>query len=255
MNRNRIDIKRSTLYLLIIPAMLLMISSCSTQNMMHRNAMAKDTAWASHDPGYQYHIRKDDKISVSLWNNDDMSVGSVYGIYNSNEVYGKWLLVDGDGNIQVPQLGPVHVKDSTVMQARSELVRLYAKWVKDPVVDVKVLNKEVNMMGELKTPGKYVVEKDYNTLLDMVSRAGDFDFYADRKHVTVIRNANYTPQKIVIDLKNVDPAFAKNVQIYPGDVVYVPSRKGKVWDKRSGSIIVPIATLISSIVLINSLTK
>lgn len=231
------------------------LPSCTTPNMMKSSAIPKDTMWKHRDVTYEYRIRKDDKISVSLWNHDDMSVGSVYGIYNSNEVYGKWLLVDANGDITIPQLGSVHVQDSTVIQVRELLKTHYGRWVKDPIVEVKVLNKEVNVIGEVKTPGKYVVEKDYNTLMDVISKAGDFDFYADKKKVTVIRNVNYAPTKVVVNLKNVDPAFCKNVQIYPGDMVYVPSRRGKMWDKRSGSIIVPIATIISSAVLINSLAK
>ncbi len=239
----------------IIALMAIVLTGCGTSNIMRHSAIASDTAWYVHNPSYQYRIHKDDKISISLWNHDDMSVGSEYGIYNSNEVYGKWLLVDAAGNIQVPQLGAVHVQDSTVIQVKEALRQQYSKWVTDPIVDVKVLNKEITVLGEVKTPGRYVVEKDYNTLLDMVSKAGDFDFYANRKRVTVIRNINYQPQRVVVNLQKADPAFLKNVQVYPGDMIYVPSRKGKVWDKRSGSIIIPIATIISSAVLINTLAK
>jgi len=130
---------------------------------------------------YEYKIRKDDKISISFWGNDDLSVGSIYGIYNSNEVYGKWLLVDARGNITMPRIGNFHVENLTVMQAEDSLVSIFKKWVLNPVIEVKVLNKEIVILGELRNPGKYTVEKDNNTLLDIVALAGGYDFYANLK--------------------------------------------------------------------------
>ena len=238
-----------------ISFLLLVLTSCHTQNMMSKTAMATDTSAFSRNPAYEYTIRKDDKISLSIWSHDDMSVGSVYGIYNSNEVYGKWLLVDVNGNITVPKLGDIHIEGLTVLEAEKLLRDRYSEWIVKPVIEVKVLNKEITVMGELKTPGKYLLERDNNTLLDIISKAGDFDFYADKRHVQVVRTVNGTPQKVVINLTQSSADFRENIQVYPGDIIYVPSRKGKNWDKRSGSIVVPIATIISSAVLISTLAK
>lgn len=235
--------------------MLSIISSCATQNMLHSTKICNDPAAFRNNPEYQYVIHKDDKISLSIWDHDDMSVGSVYGIYNSNEVYGKWLLVDAAGNITVPKLGEVHVEGMTIHEAEEQLTTRYKKWIVNPVIAVKVLNKEVTVMGELKTPGKYQLDKDYNTLLDVISKAGDFDFYANRKKVQVVRQIEGQSRTIQVDLTKASADFHENIQIYPGDIVYVPSRGGKSWDKRSGSIIVPIATVVSTAVLLISLSK
>lgn len=248
---------KPTLPTAIIAALLaiLSFSSCRTQNLMRESKLAADTTAFVKNTAYQYTIRHDDKISLSIWDHDDMSVGSVYGIYNSNEVYGKWLLVDVAGNITLPKLGEVHIAGLTVVEAEMALRDLYKKWIVNPIIEVKVLNKEITVMGELKTPGKFTMERDYNTLLDVVSKAGDFDFYANKRNIQVIRTDNGTPKRITVDLTKANERYDQNIQVYPGDIVYVPSRKGKLWDKRSGSIIVPIATIISSAVLINSLVK
>ncbi len=230
-------------------------SSCGTGNLLHKNRIAKDTTAFRRNADYQYRIKRDDKISLGIWDHDDMGVGSVYGIYNSNEVYGKWLLVDAKGNIPAPQLGTFHIDGLTVMEAEDTLLKLYKKYIVNPILDLKVLNKDVTILGELKTPGKYPMEKDYNTIFDVVSKAGDFDFYADKKHIKVIRNSTTIPTKIDINLCKVDAHFSQNIQIYPGDIIYVPSKKSKSWEKRYGSIIIPITTIISSAVLLKSLSK
>ena len=214
-----------------------------------------ETQVFAYDPNYVYTLKKDDKINISIWDHDDMSVGSIYGIYNSNEVYGKWLMLDADGNVEVPKLGTVNLMGLTVAQAKQKLSTELKKWIVNPIVEVKVLNKEVTILGELKTPGKYLLEKDEYTLLDIIAKAGDLDFYAEKRKIEIIRNVDGKPVSHVVDLTKVDNLISANVQIHPGDIIYVPSRSGKHWDRRAGSTVVPIASVISTAVLIWGLVK
>lgn len=236
----------------------LTLTSCATQNLFEQTAHNEpdkrfiDSVF-NNDTDYQYVLKKDDKVNVSVWDNDDLSVGSIYGIYNSNEVYGKWLMIDANGNVNIPKLGEVNLAGLTLIDARSKLQGLFRKWIVNPIVDVKVLNKEITILGELKTPGRYLLEKDRNTLVEAIGKAGDFDFYANKKKIQVIRMVRNQPVSITVDLTKAESYLAANILLKPGDVIYVPSRKGKVWDKRAGSTIVPIATAISSAVLIGSL--
>ncbi len=243
-----------TAYLFFI-AFFFLCTGCKTQNLFMESELQEDPQFFKQRAGedYQYQIRKGDKISVSLWDHDDMSVGSSYGIYNSNEVYGKWLMVDDSGLIVIPKLGKVQVLGNTVMQTEELLQNLYAKWVVEPIVDVKVLNKEVTVIGEFLHPGKYLVERDRVYLTDILAKAGDFDLYANRRKMKVIRMMGTQPKSITIDFTKADAMFSQNIQIRPGDIVYVPSRKGKIWDKRNGSTIVPITAIISSIVVVSQL--
>lgn len=241
------------LYTLLI--FTLFLGSCTTQNMFSsKNLIAVDSS-AKANPTYQYTLQKDDKVSVSVWDHDDLSVGSLYGIYNSNEVYGKWLMIDTKGEVSVPKIGNVQLIGLTVLQAEEKLRNEYKKWIVNPIIELKVLNKEVTVLGELKTPGKYLLEKDQNSLLEIIGKAGDFDFYANKKKIQVIRKLNGVDKTIVVDLTSVNSYAVANMNIQPGDIIYVPSRKGKHWDKRAGSTIVPIATVISSIVLVTGLLK
>lgn len=247
-----------SLIILCITAMF--FSSCITQNLVSRSKkdetnVKAETQVFAYDPNYVYTLKKDDKINISIWDHDDMSVGSIYGIYNSNEVYGKWLMLDADGNVEVPKLGTVNLMGLTVAQAKQKLSTELKKWIVNPIVEVKVLNKEVTILGELKTPGKYLLEKDEYTLLDIIAKAGDLDFYAEKRKIEIIRNVDGKPVSHVVDLTKVDNLISANVQIHPGDIIYVPSRSGKHWDRRAGSTVVPIASVISTAVLIWGLVK
>ncbi|RQO65265.1 hypothetical protein DBR43_30935 [Pedobacter sp. KBW06] len=241
----------------IVMFTVLFFSSCTTQNLLsgaRQNTRFTDSLFA-YNPHYEYTLEKDDKISISVWDHDDLSVGSVYGIYNSNEVYGKWLMINTEGTVTVPKLGEVNLLGLTVPQAKEKLTLGFKKWIVNPIIEIKILNKEVSILGELKTPGKYLLEKSNTTLLDIISRAGDFDFYANKKKIQIVRMVDNKPVTHIADLTTMENYLSSNIQIHPGDVIYVPSRKGKHWDKRVGSTIVPIASAISSIVLIWGILK
>jgi len=243
-------------YAVSLVLIAVLMSSCATQNLFKTPENIKsDSAFFTRDSNYQYIIQKDDKISVSVWDNDDLSVGSVYGEYNSNEVYGKWLMVDANGEIMVPKLGNKKVAGLTVIDAEVMLKKDLAKLLVNPIVKLKVLNKEVTVLGELKSPGHFLLEKENNSLVEVLGKAGDFDFYADKKNIRVIRTVGNEVKTVRIDLTTYDNLYAKNIQIHPGDVIYVPAKNGKQWDKRSGSTIIPATAVITTIAVLANLFK
>lgn len=236
------------IYLIIYLSMLLF--SCKTQNLFVEAKGDKivDSLFC-YNEGYQYKIRKDDKISISVWGQEDFSIGSVYGIYNSNEVYGKWLMVDADGNIEVPKLGTKHVYGETIIQIKDSLKKELKKWIINPVVDVRVLNKEITVLGEVKTPGVVNVDKDHNSLVELIGKTGGFEFYANLKHIKIIRQEGSDVRITNLDLTHAADYVNKNILLHPGDIVIVPSKRYKEFDKRI-SVIIPFTTAISAAAII-----
>lgn len=229
--------------------MVLLFTSCKTQNLLVQDNSPKDTVTFTYDADYQYTIRKDDKISISVWGEDDLSVGSTYGIYNSNEVYGKWLLVDADGNIEIPKIGTTTVVGKTIPELKDYLKIQLKKWLVNPIVDVKVLNKEVTILGEVRNPNTIQVDKDHVSLLEMISKTGGFDFYANLKSIKVVRQVADKVSITNLDLTESKDVQNTNILLHPGDIVIVPSKKNKDFDKRVASII-PLTSAISTAAII-----
>lgn len=226
------------------------LASCKTANLLMepgspKTSVAQLDSTFFFNPTYQYRIRKDDKISISVWGQDELSVGSVYGIYNSNEVYGKWLLVDAEGHIEAPKIGAIHVQGLTLPQLKDTLKTRFSKWVVNPIIDVKVLNKEITILGEVRNPQVIQVDKDRNSLLELISKSGGFDFYANLRYVKVLRQEGEHVRVANINLTKSGDYLQKNIQLHPGDVVIVPSKKHKDFDKRI-STIVPFTTTVTA---------
>lgn len=234
---------------------VLLASSCKTNNLFEDKKGNKkaepitlDSAFL-YNPNYQYTIRRDDKISVSVWGQDELSVGSVYGIYNSNEVYGKWLLVDINGYIELPKIGNTHVEGLTIPQLKDSLRLSYSKWLIKPIVDIKVLNKEISILGEVRNPQVLPIDKDNNTLLEIIARSGGLEPYANIKHIKIIRQEGPNVRIANIDLSKSGGYFSKNIQLHPSDIVVVPSKKYKEFDKRI-SIIIPFTSTATALAIL-----
>lgn len=231
---------------LIISSLLtLLLFSCKTNNVLEQENATQDLENFKYDPNYEYRIRKDDKITLSVWGQDDLSVGSVYGIYNSNEVYGKWLLVDINGNIEIPKLGTTNVIGKTVPELKEEIKIKLKKWLVNPIVDLKVLNKEIAILGEVRNPAVIQVDKDFNTLLELISKAGGLEMYANIKAVKILRQEGDNVRVTNIDLTKMKDVPNQNIMLHPGDYVIIPSKKSKDFDKRISTVI-PFATVASA---------
>lgn len=191
-----------------------------------------------------------DKVSLSIWNHDDLSVGSVYGIYNSNEVFGKWLLVMPDSTVILPKIGKVKLAGIAVHDAIALLTKLYSKEVSNPVVDLRIHNHQVTVLGQVIKPGNYVLVRGKNTISQLLGEAGGTDYYAKLQEVKLVRDS----VSYELDLTELSTKTISAINLLPDDVIYVPTKKGKALDKKSPSLLA-IASLVTTILLIISATS
>jgi len=203
----------------------------------------------AYDATYQYRIRKDDKISISVWGEDEFSIGSSYGIYNSNEVYGKWLMVDAEGNVEMPKLGTLNILDMTVINLKKMLKERFGKWLVNPIVDIKVLNKEITVLGEVRLPQVIKIDKDHNSLLEILARCNGFEFYANIEYIKILRQEGEHVRVANIDMSKSGDYRSKNIMLHAGDVVVVPSKSYKTFDKRISTIIPFTSTVTAAAIL------
>jgi len=240
--------KKNRPFFLIL--LVVLSTSCSYQNIFENRQQNDLKDLITKDSTYQHIITVDDKLSVSVWNHDNMSIGSLFGIYSSNQVYGKWVLVDAAGYIMVPKIGRVRLGGLTCLEAADTLAALYSKILVDPNLVVKVLNRDVTILGEVRTPGKYILEKEGNTLTEIIGNAQGFEFYADKKKIQLIRNN----KSYRIDFtKLMDNNY--QILVQAGDVINVPTRRGKSIDKKAPTLIPFASALTALAVIISVITR
>lgn len=165
--------------------------------------------------------------------------------------------IDGDGNIQVPLVGRVHVSGLTVQQVEQKLDQVLSKYIRHPRVAVNVTevrSQPVSILGAVNTPGVHQVQ-GHKTLLEMLALAGGIRSDAGYS-IRITRHLEWgciplpkaeldaSGQFSVAEVNLTKIMQAENpednIQILPHDIVSVPKAEmiyviGEV--KRSGGFV------------------
>jgi polysaccharide biosynthesis/export protein len=151
----------------------------------------------------------------------------------------KIVSVDGEGDIQVPLVGRVHVAGMTVQQAEQELNKKLSIYVKHPqaALDVKELRSQpASVLGAVNQPGVHQVS-GHKTLLEMISLAGGvrpdagYSIRITRQvewgciplpSATVDASGRFSVAQVKLQDIMEAKVPEENIQIFPHDVISVP---------------------------------
>lgn len=242
---------KGAIAVLIFLIMVLLMSSCS-KNVLYThnsgNGVASGSAAVKVDEGKESKmLLPDDKITISVWEHDELSIGSIHTVYNVSEETGKWVMLNSEGMVTIPQIGIIKLGGLTIAEAVTQLKKEYSKIIQNPIVSIKVLNNQVTVLGEVQQPGIYLFSSDNIRLTDVLGKSSGLTDYAKIKNIKIIRGK----EAIKIDLSNI--AF-NETRVLPGDVIYVPPTGGKKLD-RIASKMIPIASLLTAIALVYNVSQ
>ncbi|MDR9457408.1 MAG: polysaccharide biosynthesis/export family protein [Salegentibacter sp.] len=166
-------------------------------------------------------------------------------------------LVDPDGNIQFPVLGAVEVAGMKRSEVQQELQSKIRDFVTDAVVDVRIVNFKVTVLGETGA-SRVEVSDGRITVPELIAEVGDIGYDGRRQNILVIREKDGVKSYGRVDLTDANDVF-KNPYYYlkQNDIVYVEPTYRAV--KSAGfftsyqGIISLGTTIISMYLLINSL--
>lgn len=187
------------------------------------------------------------------------------GIGQSQEI--SIYTVDNEGMIDFPVLGKIKVEGLNRRQVadkiKHELIERHL--VNDPTVTVEFDNMFVSILGEVIKPGRYVIDRDRVTILDLLGMAGDLSIYGRRDNVAVIRTfPDGKTQTYRVNLTNVNDVYASPAfNLQQNDVVYVEPNETRQREStvngnnlRSTSFWISVASLLTSVgVLIVNIAK
>lgn len=169
-------------------------------------------------------------------------------------------LVDSDGNIEIPLIGKVKVRDlKTTVAADTIRIRL-TNFLKEPSVIVRTLNFKVSVLGEVGRPAIYVIPDEKISLPEVLSLAGDLTIFGKRDNVMIIREENGVRTYARLDLTSRDVFNSPYYYLHKNDVIYVEPVKTRLAATDRRQQLVPvIASIIGGIgtlgILIINLTK
>jgi polysaccharide export outer membrane protein len=144
---------------------------------------------------------------------------------NENQNNIKTYLIDNDGFIEFPVIGKLKLGGLTRSQAISTLADKVSFYIKNPSINLRILNYKISILGQVSKPGSYTIPSERITFLEALSLSGDLTIYGMRKNILLIHEEEGKKTYTRIDLTKVDILNLENYYLAQNDIIYVEPNK------------------------------
>jgi polysaccharide export outer membrane protein len=166
-------------------------------------------------------------------------------------------IVNEEGTIEFPKLGTINILGYTHEQLRDTLQNRLTPWIKDPIVNVRMLNFRVTFMTTTHAQTVVIMNQKTN-ILQFLGMVGGIQWTDRKDNILIIRQIDSVRQVIHVDFTNKDIFNSPVYYLQPNDIVYVEPNKLKFVESNVAviSLVTSITSTLSILVLfVNSLVK
>ncbi|MGI9552084.1 MAG: polysaccharide biosynthesis/export family protein [Aurantibacter sp.] len=168
-------------------------------------------------------------------------------------------IIDKNGEIDFPVLGAVKIVGLSPEEAKGLLKQKLGGYLVDPIVNIRLKNFTVTVLGEVTRPGTYPVNGEQITVLEAIGLAGDLTIKGMRDNVMVIRDFNGTKVYTRVNLTRKEALNSPVYYLTQNDVVYIEPNESAVnasaFDSRVSIWVSVASLLITSTVLVLTRTN
>jgi polysaccharide biosynthesis/export protein len=180
-----------------------------------------------------YHIRSQDILQIRNLQNiryivDETPSGTTAGATSGGvtAAEGQTYQVEDDGTVALPLIGHIQLAGLTRAEAAKKVEELYRHDVLvNPIIDLKIINLKVTLLGEIKVPGNYPLIKDKTNLVEMLGLAGGLTDKANEKTIKIIRGDPKNPIVAEIDLSKIQTLADPRMILQNNDIIYIAQNK------------------------------
>lgn len=220
--------------------------------------------------GVDYTIRRDDQLNIKVTSLTP-SEYNVFAIANPAEAAGRYQQsfviggaqgtiygyeVDPFGEIEMPMIGKLKVQGLTISELEADIQKRLSKYLKDPVIHIKVLNFRFSLLGEVNKEGIYSTFNHRITMLEAVSIAGGFTDLSDRTRVKLVRDNKGVVEIVYLDFLDEEFIGSPYYYLQPNDVLVVQPLKQRstiLYLSKNVALFTSVASLV--IALANLLAR
>lgn len=247
---------------------LFVFSSCVSKSKINyfQSTTSSDSTSVVKNLNYTPVFKADDFLAIDVTSLDaestkpfilDVTTGSNQApAYNNGIAARSGYLIDGNGDIDFPLLGKIHLAGLNRNEATSLIKTRLSEYIANPVVNIRIQNFKVTVLGDVRNPGSFNIPNERITLPEILGIAGDLNITGIRNNILVIRDVNGVKTEYRVDLTSKEVFNSPVYYLSQNDVVYVEPNRAK----RNSSLISSTAGIFISvasllITTINVLTK
>ncbi|QIC71528.1 polysaccharide biosynthesis/export family protein [Acinetobacter indicus] len=175
---------------------------------------------------YAYQLNAGDVLSIHLWAHPEISSHNNFTNEQSAQINGYPL--DHAGYIQLPLAGRYKAAGKTLAQVNRELRNIFARYLKNPDVVVRIISYEgqrYSVQGSVNKAGQFNLNDQPTSIYTALSLAGGINDRGDNTYIQLIRNG-ITYNLNAIELEHAGYSLHK-LLILPNDTIYVSNRENQ----------------------------
>lgn len=239
--------KYSTILKFLVLILVILSTSCSSyknipyfQNVNRGNNNLNESI----DNFSPLTIQREDILGITVSSLNPEAWGD-----SSNKTSG--YRVDQAGEIQIPLVGSIKVVGLTTEMIGKEIQKRLLTYLKQPSVNVRILNFKISVIGDVARPNVYQIPNERVTVPEALGLAGDLNITGIRNNVLLIRENDGKRQYYNLDLTSADLFKSPYYYLKNNDVLYVQPDKSKSnsgdRNYRNASLILSAASVITII--------
>jgi polysaccharide export outer membrane protein len=240
---------------------MLMMSCVTQRNIEYIQDKSKEIKSFEEAHIDDYKLKPNDELYIKISSLDNVTADIFSGVANQQSAYmstispyGASLIaytVDKDGFLQIPVVGILYVNDRTLSEVSDSIKESLINVLNQPVVTVKLVNRYVSVLGEVRSPGHFAYSQEKLTILDAIGLAGDITDFGNRRQVLLTRNENGNNIRINVDLTQSEILSSNYYYLRPNDIVYVKPLGKKFWNLSQFPYSVILSTITTAVLLFN----
>jgi polysaccharide export outer membrane protein len=245
-------------------AMFFVLTGCITQRDLEYLQSKDKNIQAYKDADLQdYKLKPNDELYVTVTSLDEVNTNVFTNAGNSQNMnigslqpYGASLMsysINKEGYLLLPVIGNIYVKDKTLSQASAIIKDSLFNILSQPQVSVKLVNRYISVLGQVKNPGHFAYAQEKLTIYDALGLAGDMTSYANRTDVLLTRNENGKNFIVRIDLTQPQILETGYYYLRPNDMIYVKPMKKRIWGMEQFPYALILSTITTGLLLYNVL--
>ena len=229
--------------LLLICSVSIFFGACKTTKVVPYFSDFPDTARPAVTKTVPFKnplIQPDDVLSITLQTIDNI-VSAPVNTTNASDVNSggsgagaggqnvSGYLVDKNGEVELPFIGKIKLSGLTTAEARDTIAKAADKLFNDPIVNVRLVNFKITVLGEVNRPSTYVMPSEKVTLFDAIGLAGDLTLYGRRENVLLVRDSTGENRQMVrLNLNSKNIMSSPYFYLQPNDLIYVEPNKDRI---------------------------
>jgi polysaccharide export outer membrane protein len=204
---------------------IIFLGSCASKKdviYFQKNQNVLDSAYSVN----YYKIKPMDRLRINVSGPDEVAIAPFKA--NASQSGGSGSIVNSilytveeDGNIVLPYIGRMKVEGMTRLDVVKTLRESLSRFVKGPIVDVRMENFRVTILGSTTAQLLEFTENDRPTILEAIAQSGDLKITAKRNDILLIREENGTRMSYRLDIRDSEILNSPAYYLAQNDIIYI----------------------------------